>query len=64
MKLQTQKPNTKPIFILFQNTKILPNFMKIVLKLPIKYQEKTNKFRTEIPNTDFLGIPTKYLVTD
>ena len=38
--------------------------MKIVLKLPIKYQEKNNKFRTEIPNTDFLGIPTKYLVTD
>ena len=28
--------------------------MKIVFNIPIKYQENTKKFRTEIPNTDFV----------
>ena len=37
-------------------------------KIPIKYQENTNKFGTEIPNTDlvwyFLGIPNFWLPID
>ena len=50
-----------------KNTNILPNFYKGVLKIPIKYQENTNKFGTEIPNTDLVLVffwYTKFLVTD
>ena len=41
--------------------------MKIVLKIPIKNEENTKKFRTEIPNTDLVLVfswETKFLVTD
>ena len=41
-------------FILPQNTNILPNFNKNIHKIPIKYQENTKKFGTEIPNTDLV----------
>ena len=54
MKWQPLKPNTKPIYILPKNTNIYPNFDKGVLKIPIKYQENTKKFGTEIPNTDLV----------
>ena len=67
MKWQPQKPNTKPIFILPK----IPIFNQIltlsVLKMPIKYQENTKKFETEIPNTDLVLVfswYTKFLVTD
>ena len=46
---------------------ILPNFNMIVLKIPIKYQENTKKFGTEIPNTELVLVfswYTKFLVTD
>ena len=46
MKWQPQKSNTKPIFILPKNTNIKPTFNKVVLKIPIKYQENTKKFET------------------
>ena len=65
MKWQPEKPNTKPIFILPKNTNIKPKFKKIVLNMPIKYQENTKNFGTEVPNTDlildFLGIPHFWL---
>ena len=67
MKWQPPKPNTKPIFILPKNTNISPNLKKIVLKIPIKYQENTKKFGTEIPNTDLVLVFSwyiKFLVTD
>ena len=67
MKLQPEKPNTKSIYILPKNTNIKPYFKKIVLKIPIKYQENTQKFGTEIPNTDLvleLCCYTEFLVTD
>ena len=38
-----------------------------VLKIPTKYQENTNKFGTEVPNTDLVLVfswYTKFLVTD
>ena len=51
-----------------KNTNIEPNLVKIApLKLPIKYQEITQKFRAEISNTDFVWVfswYTKFLVTD
>ena len=37
-----------------KNTNIQPNFNKGFLKIPIKYQENTNKFATEIQNTDLV----------
>ena len=46
MKWQPQKPNTKPIFILKKNANIKPTFNKVVLKIPIKYQENINEFET------------------
>ena len=42
----TETRNTKPIFILPKNANIKPTFNKFVLKIPIKYQEITNKFET------------------
>ena len=46
MKWQSQKPNTKPIFILTKNTNIKLTFNKVALKIPTKYQENTKKFET------------------
>ena len=46
---------------------IKPTFNKVVLKIPIKYQENTKKFETLIPNTDLVLVfswYTKFLVTD
>ena len=54
-------------FILPQKTNILPNFNKNIHKIPIKYQENTNKFGTEIPNTDLVLVfswYTNFFVTD
>ena len=67
MKLQPREPNTKLIFILPKNINIKPNFKKIVLKIPIKYHENTNKFGTKKTNTDLVlvfSLCTKFLVTD
>ena len=50
-----------------KHTNIWSNFNKIVLKMPIKYQENTKKFGTEIPNTDLVLVfswYSKFLVTD
>ena len=67
IKWQLQKPNTKPIFILPK----MPIFYQILTrassKIPIKYQENTKKFGTEIPNTDLVLVIswyTKFLVSD
>ena len=41
--------------------------MKIVFKKPIKYQENTNNFWADIPNTDMVLLfswYTKFLVSD
>ena len=68
VKLQTEtnemttraKPNTKPIFILPKNTNIKPKFRKIVLNMPIKYQDNTKnfgqKYQTPIWYWHFLGL--------
>ena len=68
MKWQPQKPNTKSIFILPKNTNIKLTFNKVVLKIPIKYQENTKKFETQyqIPiwYWYFLGIPNSWLPID
>ena len=37
-----------------ENSYIKPNFKKIVLKIPMKYQENTNKFGTEMPKTELV----------
>ena len=60
MKWQPEKPNTKPIFILPKNTNIKPKFKKIVLNMPIKYQENTKNFGTEVPNTDLVLVFSWY----
>ena len=60
MKWQPQKPNTKPIFILPANTNIIPTFNKVVLKIPIKYQENTKKFETYLNTvTESLKVRSK-----
>ena len=47
-------------FILPKNTNIKPTFNKVVLKIPIKYQENTNNFETQIPNTDLVLVFSWY----
>ena len=47
-------------FILPKNTNIKPKFKKIVLNMPIKYQENTKNFGTEVPNTDLLLVFSWY----
>ena len=55
-------------FILPKNTNIKPNFNTNVLKIPITYQENTNKFghKYQIPiwYRYFLGIPNFWLPID
>ena len=54
-EMATTETKYKTFFILPKNTNIQPNFKKVVLKIPIKYQEINKKFGTEIKisNNDF-----------
>ena len=69
MKLKPQKPNTKPIFILPKKYQYLTKFYETHTQDSDQKKNKknTNKFMTEIPNTDLVLVfswYTKFLVTD
>ena len=66
-EMATTETKYQTDFYSAKNTNILPNFNKGFLKIPIKYQENTKKFGTEIPNTDLVLVfswYTKFLVSD
>ena len=63
-EMATTETKYQTDFYSAKNTNILP---KDFLKIPIKYQENTNKFGTEILNTDLVLVfswHTKFLVSD
>ena len=66
-EMATTETKYRTDFILPKNTNVKPNFKATVLKMPIKYQQNTKKYWTEIPNTALIPVfpsYTKFLVTD
>ena len=66
-EMATTETKYQTDFYSAKNVNILPNFNKGFVKIPIKCQENTQKFGTEIPNTDLLLVfswYTKFLVSD
>ena len=59
-QMTTTETKYQTNFILPKNTNIQPKFYKIILKIPIKYQENTQKFGTEIPNSDLVLVFSWY----
>ena len=66
--MATAETENESDFYSVKNTNIKSNFKKIVLKMPIRYQENTNKFGTEIQiGTDLVlvfSLYTKFWATD
>ena len=67
MKLQPQKPNTKPIFILPRKYQYLTKFYIVRIQDTAKIPRNTKKFRAGMPNTELVLVfswYTKFLVSD
>ena len=68
-EMTTRETKYQTEFYSAKTTNIKPKFKKIVLNMPIKYQENTKNFGTEVPITDLVlafswSWYTKFLVTD
>ena len=61
-EMATTETKYQTDFYSAKNTNIEPNFKKSFLIIPIKYQENTKKFGTEIPNTDLVSVFSWYTI--